>query len=319
VKRAPAVVADVGGTTARFAALGADGSPGEPLELASRDFPGLEGALAAAFERLGSASAVAVAVAGPVVGDEVELTNVGWAFSIERTRTRLGLDRLVVVNDFAALARSLPALPPGAFETIRAGEPRPERERAPWAVLGPGTGLGVAGLVPVPDGWQVLPGEGGHRDLAATEELEWRVVERLAARYGHVSAERALSGPGLVALHEAVCELDGRPCRELDPAGVAEAARGAGDDAAAARSACGLFSGWLGAFAGDVALTLGARAGVVLAGGVLAGLGPAFDRRRFVERFLGKGRFAAWLEPVPVLRLLDPVRAALRGAALLLD
>lgn len=306
------LVGDVGGTTSRFARCDASGAPGPLVELRTADHDGLESALRAATERLGSARDASIAVAGPIDDDEVELTNAGWRFSIEGTRRALGLDRLHLANDFAAVARSLPELGPDEREPVRPGTPL---AGAPWAVLGPGTGLGVAALIPTGSGWIPVPGEGGHRDLAATTPREWQVVERLARRFGHVSAERALSGPGLVALYETVCELDGLPCEKLAPREISAAARAGAPAAVAAGE---LFAGWLGAVAGDLALTVGARGGVALAGGVLRGLGPAFLRERFVERFLAKGRFADYLEPIPIWRLIDPVRATLRGAAKLL-
>lgn len=310
----PALVGDVGGTSARFARFDPAAGLGPTLELPSAGFADLGAALRTAAEHLTAAPVAAIAVAGPVGGDAIELTNVGWRFSIEATRRALGLDRLLVVNDFGALARSLPELETDAFESIRTGSHFPG---APWAVMGPGTGLGVASLVQSSNGWTPVPGEGGHRDLAASDEAEWRVIQRLAARYGHVSAERALSGPGLAALYEAVSEIDGSSWERREPAEIA--ARAAAGDCRASASACRLFSGWLGAVAGDLVLTVGARGGLVLAGGVIGGLGPAFDRDLFSRRFLAKGRFSTYLEPVPVSRVFDTARATLLGAALLLD
>jgi glucokinase len=183
---------------------------------------------------------------------------------------------------------------------------------APLALLGPGTGLGVSGLIPAGDGWVPLGGEGGHRDLAASSEREWQIVTALAARFGRASAERAISGPGLVWLYETICGLDGRTVEADSPAEVA--ARASSGDCAAAAEATRQFSAWLGAVAGDLVLTLGARGGLYLGGGVLERLGAAFDRGRFLARFDAKGRFADYLRPVPIRRILS-AQATLAGAA----
>jgi glucokinase len=309
------LVGDVGGTHARFALVEPSGALREQRVLASADFRDL----AEAVDRYLSAAGVrgideaAVAVACPVVGDEVRLTNLDWTFSIAATRERLGLSRLKVLNDFEALALSLPALGAADLEVVLEGE----RVRgAPCALIGPGTGLGVAGLVPAGDGWVAVPGEGGHRDLAPASPREWRIFERLAERFGHVSAERVLSGPGLVWLYEAICAADGRAAERLEPPEVS--ARAAAGDRAASGEAAALFSGWLGAVAGDLALTLGARGGVFLGGGLLERMGAAFDRARFAARFLAKGRFESYLRPIPVALVRHPFPALL-GAARALE
>ena len=314
MSRPAAILGDVGGTRARFARLELDGVVGPILELATADFGDLAGAARAAFGRLGAADAAAIAIAAPVTGDRVELTNAGWQLSIDATRAALGVERLFVINDFEALARSLPALAADDLDPVRAGSAATDAARV---VVGPGTGLGVGALIRDGAGWRPLASECGHADLAAGDEREWRVVERLAARHGgHVSNERALSGPGLAELRDVVRELDGAAAEGLTPDRVAALAR-AGEDAAAVEAAR-LFSSWLGALAGDLVLTFTARGGVWLGGGALAGLGGAFDRDRFAARFVAKGRLRPFVEPVPVWRIRDSERATLRGAASLL-
>jgi glucokinase len=276
------------------------------------DFSSLEDALLAFLDEHGARSQVrraAVAVACPILGDRVELTNSEWGFSQSELRTVLGAERLHVVNDFEAQARSVPRLTPERTETLRAGLPRPA---SPRALLGPGTGLGVASLVPCAGGWQAISGEGGHRDLAPTTSEEWAVVEALAARFGHVSAERVLSGPGLVNLYSVLADSEA----DLRPRDVVARAL-AGDDQAATR-AVGLFSGWLGAVAGDLALTVGALGGVFLSGGMLPKMGAAFDRDLFCRRFDAKGRLCAYLEPIPLEMIVDPL-CALLGLEEILD
>ncbi len=315
VSRPLRLVGDVGGTHARFALVDPEGALHEQRVFASADF----GELAEAVERyLSEADAedvgeACVAVACPVVGDDVRLTNLHWAFSIAATRDRLGLSRLKVLNDFEALALSIPALGAADLEVLRTGVRVPS---APCALIGPGTGLGVAGLVAAGGGWVAVAGEGGHRDLAPANEREWRVFRRLAERFGHVSAERALSGPGLVWLYEAICAADGQVAERLEPSDVS--ARAAAGDGGQCAEAAALFSGWLGAVAGDLALTLGARGGVFLGGGLLAPMGAAFDRGLFVDRFLAKGRFEDYLRPIPVA-LVRHACPALLGAARALD
>jgi glucokinase len=218
-----------------------------------------------------------------------------------------------VVNDFTALALSLPVLRP---EDTRLVKPGTREETAPMALIGPGTGLGVSALVPVAGRWWALSTEGGHRDLAATDEREWQVCRVLQKRFGHVAAERVLSGPGLVNLYGVLCELAGITAEELRPRDVEHRARENPDGLEA--EAVRLFSGWLGAVAGDLALTLGARGGVFLAGGMLPKMGTTFDEKRFRQGFLNKGRFRAYLEPIPVDLLLHKT-AALLGAARVLE
>jgi glucokinase len=310
---AGAVVGDVGGTHARFARVGGDGRPRDVRVLATADHADLAAALRSYLAGLGAdareVSAAAVAVACPVAGDEVHLTNAAWRFSVSATRAVLGLDRLLVLNDFEALALSLPALAAEDLETVREGV---AERGAPLAVLGPGTGLGVSGLIPAGGAWRALRSEGGHQDLAATTEREWRVIQRLSDRFGRASLERALSGPGLANLYLAISAVDGRPADPLAPAEVSARARAG--SCPAALEAVGLFAGFLGGAAGDLVLTLGARGGLYLGGGVLEAMGPAFDRARFVARFLAKGRFASYLEPVPVRWIRHPAPALL-GAA----
>jgi glucokinase len=307
------LVGDVGGTHARFARVTADGRLGAPVSLPSSEFGDLASAVGRALELLARADPesaagadAAIAVAGPVTGDRVELTNVAWRFSIEESRLRLGFARLLVVNDIAALASALPVLGAHETRTLVEGARGASGVRTVVAV---GTGLGVATVVDTGGGEVVLPSEGGHRDLAAAGRREWQVVEWLADRLGgHVSAERVLSGPGLAQLHAALSALAGGgpalPAEQVGPRALAGEPR--------AREAMSLFAGWLGAFAGDLALTVGARGGVYLAGGVVPALGAAFDTAAFTERFLAKGRFRAWLSAVPVRLVLDG-QAALRG------
>jgi glucokinase len=221
----------------------------------------------------------------------------------------------VVINDFSALALALPDLSAAELRPIGGGAPVPG---APKAVLGPGTGLGVAGLVPARGAWLPLAGEGGHVDFAPGDEREVEILRRLKRRWDHVSVERLLSGPGLVSLYQTLAELEagGEVSEAPTPEAVVEAARAAEDGMAGA--ALRTFCAVLGAVAGDLALTLGALGGVYLAGGIVPRLGAAFDEAGFRRRFEAKGRFADYLARIPVYVVMAP-HPALRGLARCLD
>ena len=310
------LVADIGGTRARFGIVDSEGRLEGAEVFRAADYPTLIEAASdylRGIEPENRPRRGAIAVACPILGDRVQMTNHPWSFSIEETCSALELRTLEVVNDFIALALALPVL---REEHTRLIKPGKRESTAPLALLGPGTGLGVSALIPVAQGWIALPTEGGHRDLAASSDREWRIIERLKERFGHVSAERALSGPGLVNLYSAICEVDGRYFEERDPQAVAS--RAASGTCAASGEAARMFSRQLGAVAGDLALTIGARGGVFLGGGVLVAMGAAFSHELFLEGFVGKGRFRGYLEPVPVRLVLHPT-AALLGAARALE
>jgi glucokinase len=309
---AAVLVADIGGTHVRFALSTAAGRLGDRQTFDCADFesPALAAESFLSGLQLGERPRVACfAVAARIGAARVETTNQVWRCSAEEPRRQLELDRLEVVNDFTAVALSIPTLGDEDRRRIKQGE---GRAGLPLAVLGPGTGLGVSALIPQPGGWLALAGEGGHRGLAPPTEREWQVVELLQRRCGHVSAERVLSGPGLVVLYQAISLLSGVEARKLEPGGVAAEAKR--DPEGPAGEAMTLFAGWLGGVAGDLVLTLGARGGVYLAGGVLPRLGDVFDEERFRTRFMAKGRFRSYLEPVPV-DLIVSEEATLRGAA----
>lgn len=321
--RVKGLVADIGGTNARFALVETDGRLSEPVVLKTADHPSLEAALAAFLANAAAErgrplllEAAALCAAGPVEGGRVEMTNCPWVVSVEAVRRALGIERVTLLNDFTAVALALPDLRGQERHQIGGGAPE---AGSPIGVLGPGTGLGVSGLVPAPDGsWIALAGEGGHADLAPSDPREIGVLSELMARHGHVSAERVLSGPGLENLYAALAALDGRPSAPVPGAHeIAERARTG--DCPIAREAVALFCGWLGAVAGDLALILGARGGVYIAGGIaprwraLGLLDEALLRRRFEA----KGRFRDWLAPVP-LYLVTAREPALIGLARLL-
>ncbi len=320
----PRLLADIGGTHARFALQMPGARPGAPVILDVAAHPDLERAAGAALDRLAPPApprVAALAVAGPVLGETVAMTNHPWTLSRTAIARALGLDRVEIVNDFAAIARALPHLAADEHRPIGDG-PETGAPGAALATIGPGTGLGIAGLAPASAGsgigWVVVAGEGGHADFAAVTARERAVRDRLAARHGHVSVERVLSGPGLGEIYRALAETDGRDI-DTPPPGAAEIAKRARarSDAIAIETAA-LFSAALGGAAGNLALTLGARGGVYLAGGVVPGLGAAFDEAAFRRRFVAKGRFEAYLAAIPTRRITARW-PALTGLAALLD
>jgi glucokinase len=252
------------------------------------------------------------ALATALDGDWVELTNGHWRFSRSGLQQALGLEQLCLLNDFEALALSLPRLQP---HQLRAHGALPRAEGV-LAVIGPGTGLGVGGVVQTGQTWTALPGEGGHATLAATDDDEAQVLAEVRRHFEHVSAERLLSGIGLPVLYQAVCALAGQSARELTAPQIVEAGTQAGDTLC--HRTLRLFCSLLGSFAGNVALTLGARGGVYIGGGIVPRLGEFFFQSRFREKFEAKGRFRAYLADIPTALITDTL-AALTGAAATLE
>ena len=314
----PRLLADVGGTHARLAWAAAAGAPLSRIATFDCDaHAGLDDVVVRylAAERLPSPRAVAIGIATAVVGDEVAMTNrPSWRFSVAELRRRWGVERLLVLNDFAALARGLPSVDPAELRSVGGGS---AREGEPIAVLGPGSGLGVAGLVASPAGFVPVVGEGGHATLAAVDRDEERILGVVRDEFGHASAERVLSGPGLVHLHRAIRSLAGAPRVELAASEISERAV-AGDDAACVETVERFFA-FLGGFAGNLALTLGARGGVFIAGGIVPRLVERIDASAFRRRFEDKGRFRPYLEAIATRVVLQPAMLALRGADAALD
>ncbi|HLO92971.1 MAG TPA: glucokinase [Burkholderiaceae bacterium] len=319
----PRLLGDIGGTNARFAWM--DG-PGAPLSHVQTYRCAEHATLGDAIQHYlaeqeqSRPAACALGIANPVTGDEVRMTNHHWAFSITALRQQLELQRLEVINDFTALALSLPGLEGAALQDLGGIRPSPERlahPRAPMALLGAGTGLGVSGLLPSPQGPLPLAGEGGHVTLSAMDDEESAVLAFLRGNFGHVSAERALSGPGLLNLYGAAAQLMGQPADpQMQPEQILPRAR-AGDPLC--QRAVDLFCRFLGSTAGNLALTLGATGGVYIGGGIAPRMLPELRASRFRERFEGKGRMKALLAPVPCFVIDSPTSPALLGAARALD
>lgn len=310
-----AVVGDVGGTHARFALVRGEGEPlAHALTLPTADHADLGEALQAYLQQVGVAppAQACIAIANPIDGDWLRMTNTPWAFSIEATRQRLGLQRLRMLNDWEAMALAVPTL--GADELLPLSDTTEAVPDAPRGLLGAGTGLGVSALVRSRAGeWVPIAGEGGHVSLSPGNAREAELLRVLWQRWPHVSAERVISGMGLENLYSALAALSGRP---LSPLAAAEISRRAlaGEDPLcleAVETMCVL----LGRVAGNLALTLGARGGIYLGGGVLGHLRAHLPRSGFRAAFEDKGRFGTYLSRIPTW-LIDAQQPALRGAAM---
>ncbi len=313
----PRLLGDIGGTNARWAWQGAPGAPLQDVSVTACEASTslYEAATSYLSARGGEAPRSAcIGVATAITGDDIVFTNSTWSFSVAALKQALGVERCLVINDFTALAMSLPALGANELRAIGGGQ---AVRGAPIALLGPGTGLGVSGLLTSPTGeCSALSGEGGHVTLAPANELESELLRCLRARHGHVSAERVLSGFGLVNLYQASCDLLGHTLRDLQAADITQAAMGQSDRAC--QQAVSLFASFLGNVAGNLALTLGARGGVYIGGGIVPRLGEVFDAALFRQRFEEKGRFQSYLAAIPTW-VITASTPALLGASRALD
>ena len=310
------LLADIGGTHVRFIADFGDRTDVTPTVYPCRDFASPVEAATFFLSSLGRddpyPSQAAMAVACPVTGDTVELTNHPWRFSIDGVRQRLGLDRLEVVNDFTAVALALPALRPEDRLQVGGGNPIAD---VPVAVIGPGTGLGVGGLVSVDGRIRPIPGEGGHVTMAAVDDREARILAILRHRFDHVSAERVISGSGLVNLYRALAEIGGTRAEDLSPAEIGT--RALAGSCTHCVEALDTFFAMLGTVAGNLALTFGAGGGIWIGGGIVPRYAAQFANSNFRDRFEAKGRFRAYLAEIPTYLITHPAPAFLGLRAML--
>jgi glucokinase len=310
------MVADVGGTNARFAVIeGEHGMPQKELTLPTIDFPNIADAAEHYLKKIGTPEILegAVAIANPITGDWLKMTNHHWAFSIEETRQRLGFKRLLLINDFTALAMALPVIPKNDLRQIGGSVPV---AGAALGLIGAGTGLGVSGLLPSGDGgWVPIAGEGGHVTLCAATPREAEIIEVCREEHGHVSAERLISGMGLTNLHLAIAKLAHAAQLPLTPAEVTQ--RGLSGSDALCVEALQTFCAFLGSVSGNLALTLGALGGIYIGGGIVPKLGDYFRQSLFRERFQSKGRFTNYMTAIPVY-VIHARNPAFLGAAIAL-
>lgn len=315
----PRLLADIGGTNARFALQMPDGGLEALTVFATRASPGMADALRAYLSQPQALAAgssqvrhAAFAVAHAVDGDWVQLTNADWAFSIESLRREFGFDKLLVVNDFTALAMALPHLRADQRTQLGGGL---ARANSPIALIGAGTGLGVSGLIPSANGWMALQTEGGHVSFAPADAREADILRFAWRDYPHVSAERLLSGMGLELIYRALAQLSGVTAEPLAAPEITR--RALAQECTVCDETVECFGRMLGTVAGNLALTLGAKGGVYIGGGIVPRLGERFMASGFRQRFEQKGRFSSYLAAIPTF-VITAENPAFLGVATLL-
>lgn len=295
----PRLLADIGGTYARFTLEVAPGTFEQTASLHCADHADFYAAVTSYLDGLsgytkGSIKNAAVAIATPVSGDQVRMTNYHWQFSIEQMRARLQFDSLVVVNDFTALAMALPSLQPHQRRQVGGGNIEP---RSVVGLIGAGSGLGVSGLIPANDGWIALGTEGGHTSFSPHDEREMSILRFAWREHRHVSFERLVSGPGIELIYRALAERAGRTEKPLTAPDITQRALEGSDPVCA--DTIDAFCGMLGTAAANLAVTQGAFGGIYIGGGIVPRLGEYFDKSSFRERFEDKGRFADYMKRIP--------------------
>ncbi len=310
------VAVDIGGTHARFAlarvAHGAVVELGAAITLKTADHASFQLAWQEFARQVGSPlpNATAIAVAGPVGGEIIRFTNNPWIIRPALIPEKLGADRFVVVNDFAAVAHAVAQADPAHFLHV-CGPMQALPEQGAISVVGPGTGLGVALLLRQPHGYHVQPTEGGHIDYAPLDGIEDQILDRLRRRHRRVSVERVVAGPGLVDIYETLAAIEGRAIAQADDKALW--ATGINGSDALAAAAVDRFCLSLGSVAGDLALAHGASA-LVLAGGLGLRIRDTLVTSGFADRFSAKGRFEGMMKAMPVKLITHP-QPGLFGAA----
>lgn len=311
----PRLLADIGGTYARFALERAPHALEHVEALRCADYPDLVSAMRAYLDKAGNAAVrhAAVAIANPVEGDSVRMTNYHWQFSIEQTRVKLGFETLMVVNDFTALAMALPHLSADQRRQVGGGRPV---EHSVMGLLGAGTGLGVSALIPANDGWVSLGTEGGHVSFSPQDARELHVLEYAWKLFDHVSAERLVSGAGLELIYRALAERAGTRPEAIAASEITR--RGLQGDCPVCLETLDVFCAILGTVAANIAVTLGAFGGVYIGGRIVPSLGAYFDRSPFRARFEAKGRFSSYVGRIPTYVITSDT-ATFAGTSEILD
>ena len=314
----PRLLADVGGTYARFTLETGPGIFEHAASLRCADYEDFHSTVQAYLSALPASASTArirnaaVAIATPVSGDQVRITNYPWQFSIEQMRQRLHLDNLLLVNDFTALAMALPSLLPSQRRQVGAGAALP---RSVIGLIGAGSGLGVSGLIPANDGWVALGTEGGHTSFSPRDARELAILQYAWRHYSHVSFERLVSGPGIELIYRALSERDGHPEQILSAPDITQRALDASDPLCL--EVIEVFCGMLGTAAANLAVTQGAFGGIYIGGGIVPRLGSHFDHSIFRQRFEDKGRFADYLRGIPTF-VITADNATLLGVSAIL-
>jgi glucokinase len=308
------VLADVGGTNVRFAVL-RNGAVGTIAHMAVADYPQFAdalGAFMAAQTDRGAIRHALFGVAGVVTDERCALTNNSWIVATDELRARFGFSDVHIVNDFEAVAWSLPNFAGNDLRAVGGGPPRKD---APMVVLGPGTGLGLAAYLPLEHGGLVVRSEGGHVTLPSSSAGEDAIIAKLRQRFGHVSAERALSGSGLENLYHAIASLESKNVPERKAAEITQAALAG--TCVISRAALDTFCALLGTVAGNFALSFGAQGGVYIAGGIVSHILDFLPHSQFRMRFEAKGRLSPYVRAIPAYLILhdDPAFVGLQSLA----
>jgi glucokinase len=311
------VTVDIGGTHARFAlAEIADGkvvSLSEPVTMKTAEHASFQTAWEAFGDMIDEAipQAVAIAIAGPINAEVIKFTNNPWIIRPALIKEKLKVEAYTLVNDFEAVGHAVAQAGPEHFVHL-CGPDQPLEVTGTISIIGPGTGLGVAHVLRTGDGYHVQATEGGHIDFAPLDSIEDAILARLRKRYRRVSAERVVSGPGLVDIYETLASIEGRAIQQLDDKQLWSLGTSGEDSLAAA--AVDRFCLSLGSIAGDIALAQGGFAGVVIAGGLGLRIKDTLLRSGFAERFRAKGRFEGLMAGLPVKLITHP-QPGLFGAA----
>ncbi|TDK61911.1 glucokinase, partial [Sapientia aquatica] len=295
----PRLIADIGTSYARFALEVARGEFTQITSLRCADYPDFFSAINSYLLQLKPLNVehAAIAVANPVMGDRVVMTNYHWQFSIESMRLQLGLETLVIVNDFTALAMAVPRLSPSDLHQIGEATGVETGKQTVMGVIGPGSGLGMSGLIPAGDGWISLGSEGGHSSFSPRNEREVAVLRYAWKSFEHVSFERLLSGPGMELMYRALADYANKPGLDLTAPEITERALNATDPIC--EETLDVFCALLGTAAANLAVTLGALGGIYIGGGIIPRLGSYFESSSFRRRFEEKGRFTSYLKAIP--------------------
>jgi glucokinase len=308
------LLADIGATQARFTLETAPGVFESVAVFSCDDYAGINPLVHAYLDRHADTRVLhaAFAIANPIDGDQVRMTNRDWSFSIEAVRREFGLSTLLMVNGFTALAMSLPALKAGDVMQVGGGTPA---QQAVLGVLGPGTGLGVSGMIPTADGFVTLGSEGGHVNFAPSDDREFAILQYAWNEWKHVSTERLISGPGMELIYKALALRNGAQAPSRTSRQIMRAALEERDALCTETLEC--FCAMLGTFAANVAVTLGAVGGIYIGGGIVPQMGEWFKSSPFRARFEEKGRFSPYVAQIPTYVITTPNPAFLGVSAIL--
>lgn len=309
------LVADIGGTNIRIGIARPNGEVSSIEVYQCREFATLAAAIRFYWQEnhlSGNKFNACLAIACPVDNDLVTMTNHHWSFSKKALQEELGLNKLIVINDYTAIAHSIPVLSDEQRYQIGHGEIEAGR---PISICGPGTGLGVANLIPIADNWHVIGGEGGHVDFAPVDEQESKILEHLLSKYQHVSYEQLLSGLGIEQIYQAICAI-----KQVKPEALAAheiSAKALQNDCDLCEQALLQFCKTLGSFAGNLALTMSSFGGVYIAGGIAPRMIEFIEKSEFRSRFEAKGRLSGFNHKVPTFVITEAQPGILGASAYL--